>query len=368
MAIKVNKVYPGTVTIQKKKKLHNCVACSLKLALIFGCLNGFNSVGFSCPHANSTTHSTKFYMSKTKILMACCLTSLTLYQFFVDILKMKSLDVNNIFYLIIFSESIFCISDVLMKTISLTIVDRRMHLLQYYQAIVDNRYHYGMETILSERDIKKSRNYQKTIIYVICCSMSLYTASVYFLFHDQGLQYIRLLTDLLATYSQLTGIAQINFEIRLFNHFFKSCYSQITKIGNGKPKNPSKDAFVFRAGTPLVFSVSHASKDIDLLPEMRSVEKGLRKCQELYSDVLLCVKEFNKLLWMVYVISFVSLLLQLIINCFVILKSYFGTNYVRPETLLSFIKICINSTFTLTTIFDAEELLVNVSTSCTIFC
>lgn len=362
MAIKINKVYPGTVNIQKKKTLHNCIVCSLKLPLIFGCLNGFNAVGFSCPHANSTTHSTKFYISKYKILMACSLTSLTLYQFFVDLIKMKSLDVSNIFFLIIFSESVFCISDVLMKTICLTIIERRLNLLQYYQAIVDNRYHYGIETILNQRDIKLSRSNQKTTMYFICCSMILYTVTVYCLFHDKGLQYVRLLTDLLATYSQLTAVAQISFEIRIFNTFLSTCYCQIRKIATAKPKNTSKDKLDFRSGTPLVFSVSHASKDVDLLPETRSIEKGLRKCQELYSDVLLCVKEFNKLLWMVFVISFVSLLLQLIINCFVILKSYFGMSYVRPETLLSFMKICINSGFTLTNIFDAEELLVNVST------
>lgn len=362
MAIKINKVYPGTVNIQKKKNLHNCIACSLKLPLIFGCLNGFNAVGFSCPHANSTTHTTKFYISKFKILMACFLTALTLYQFFVDIVKMKSLDVSNVFFLIIFSESVFCITDVLMKTICLTIIERRLNLLQYYQAIVDNRYHYGIETVINQRDIKKLRSYQKAMLYFICCSMSLYTVTVYGLFHDKGLQYLRLLTDLIATYSQLTAVAQISFEIRIFNKFFTTCYCKIKQITAVKPKNPSKDKFEFRSGTPLVFSVAHAVKDTNLLPEMQSVEKGLKKCLKLYTDVLLCVKEFNKLLWMVFVISFVSVLMQLIINCFVILKSYFGMNYVRPETLLSFIKICINSTFTLTTIFGAEELLVNVST------
>lgn len=360
MAIKLNQIIPDPILSKKGKQDGDCIVCTLSPFLSFACLIGANGVTYSCPHRSSTAGTAKFQVSKPKVLLTSCCIALSLCMFFFNLYDYVN-ESNRVLAMVTLSEAVFCISDVIAKIFSSANSDLRAEVLTFYQTIVDNRLFYGLETMLKPSEIRTTRKRQTFSICLTCCILSMHI-TIYLMVKPLGhpMSYAKILNEVLISYGQTTGIIQLNTELRLFEILFDKCYNKVKKTlrDHYEAKRQEESGEEYRS-TPVMFSSIPDVTDI-FIPKQKMVEMTLKKCRELHTIIITGVRSLNRCFKSIFIIWVLLIITQLIINFYVLIKSYgeFGT--IDPGILLCLIRIGLNTPIAITVQFEAEFLATKV--------
>lgn len=360
MAIKVRKVYPAGKTATIESERENCVVCAVNPFLAFACVIGANCVSYTCPHSSSSSSTSRFSVSKIKVTLTCCSIALSVFMFFFNVYDFSTSKLNNVLGMVVLSEAVFCAGDVIAKLLSTGNSELRAEVLTYYQSIVDNRLLYGIDTMLKSGEIRTSRKRQIFNIYMVCCILLMYICiSSLVKPFDGAISYLKLLNELLISYGQTTGIMQLNGELRLFMQLFEKCYSKIRTTLRNHQKLKPKVAWDKAPGTPLVFSVPPYMKN-PAAPKHKSIEITLRRCRELHTTLISGIRNLNRCFRAIFIIWVILIITQLIINYYILIKSYGEFGRIEPDILMCLIRIGVSTPVAITVQFQAEFLATKV--------
>lgn len=278
-------------------------------------------------------------------------------MFFFNLYDYITNDSNMVLGMVTLSEALFCAGDVIAKVFSTANSDLRAEVLTYYQTIVDSRLFYGIETMLKPSEIRTNRKRQIFSIYLTCCILGMHM-SIFLIVKplDHVSSYFKALNEVLISYGQTTGIIQLNTELRLFEILFDKCYNKVKKIlRNHQEMKRKEESEEDIRGTPLVFSSIPDVTDV-FISKTKLVEMTLKKCRELHTVTISGVRNLNRCFRSIFIIWVLLIITQLILNFYILLKSYgeFGT--VDPGILVCLIRIGVNTPIAITVQFQAELL------------
>lgn len=311
-----------------KRDKQDCLVCILRPILILGAIVGVSPIAYSCPH-NRRSRNTEFRRS-----WICYVFTLAIFILVVSML------IHNFHYLVATSNSntkdkivqiatlvLFELSTIIIYVTILLQIQERVKDLNGLVAIINNKHFYNIDEGFFE---KKSIKYFKICVIkyslITLCLFIIHATHLYCSFVNipsMKIAYaiLRGFSSCFSLVSQEIFIFQYIIELKIYRHMLKRSY-QIMKEELDVALNGKKEVWADRT-----HSMSDVQSDAFGSVSENIAVKRLQKLQRLHCALIINLKQLNKYLNPMMLMTIGLTVLILVLSYYLIINIWMTNNF-----------------------------------------